>query len=158
MSVPERPKSVPGHPDAVGQSPACDVMTDKRLTTGARAVYAYLATLADGRTGRLGAVSVRDIANDMGLARGWSVQRHMVALRELGHVLVETRGDGYRDGVLWLGWGCPRVRADSADLDLVDSRLECAVTARQGCACRGAEFAPAVWLRADCVHSDLQKG
>jgi hypothetical protein len=94
-----------------------DVMTDKRLTIGARAVYAYLTTLADGRTGCLGGVSERDVATAMGLSPG-SVHRHMVALRELGHVLVETPGGACRAAVLRLGWGCPQARATARERTL----------------------------------------
>jgi hypothetical protein len=104
--VPERSKAYPATPAPWGKTPR-EVTTDARLSAGARAVYAHLATHADSDTGRIGAMSVRQIADDMHLSRS-SVDRWLRELYALRHVLVVTPGGVDRAAVLWLGWGCPQ--------------------------------------------------
>lgn len=85
-----------------------DVMTDHRLGLGARALYAYLSTFAD-RRGRVGAVSVRSMAEGLGVSPG-TAQHHLGPLVELGHLLVEHHGDSRTPSTYWLGWGRPQAR------------------------------------------------
>jgi hypothetical protein len=106
VSVPERSKAYPATPAPWGKTPR-EVTTDARLSVGARAVYAHLATHADADTGRIGAMSVRQIADEMHLPRS-SIHDWLSELYELRHVLVVTPGGERRAAVLWLGWGCPQ--------------------------------------------------
>lgn len=109
MSVPERSKAYPGTPTPWGKVPR-EVAADGRLSLGARAVYAYLATLANGDTGYIGPLSVREITAGMRGVTVGTVQHHLRALLEARHVLVEKPGDARHAAVLWLGWGCPQAR------------------------------------------------
>ena len=108
MFVHERSKSYPATPTPWGKVPR-EVAADGRLSLAARGVYSYLATIANGDTGYIGPLSVRQLAAGMHVPVS-TVQPHLLELRELGHVLVEKPGDARHPAVLWLGWGCPQAR------------------------------------------------